>query len=319
MYGNMTALNELGLGSLVTKIAGQPHQASASKKDGAGAGDPVFSASLLEAIEAMTEQGDTEDTDGNTTITGENTYYLSQLYRNVMLQGLCAADFVSDTVTDTAVTEDGIGFGAAASTDPTDTGSTDASSSSTPTSSISEIVFSTGNSNAELITKINNANTVDERLGYAAELRDKIVTALNNAGYTATAADSADKLTVDGKTYDVIKASKGIGRNTAVQLLEVPEGSGASDDSNNIVDAIFKAGESGMSLLRQISSSFNVTERQHLASQIQQMMVDYLNANGHTASTTDSPDKIVVDGTTYDFIRGLNAPGQQAQYQAMKV
>lgn len=311
MYGNMTALNELGLGSLVSKIAGQPHLGAASKKDGAEEGDPVFSASLLEAIEAMTEQGNTDDSAA--AISGEETYYLSQLYRNVMLQGLGAADLISDTV---------MGTGAAASADPTnstDPGSTNVTSPSTPTSSISEIVFSTGNSNAELITKINNANTVDERLGYAAELRDKIVSALNNAGYTATAADSADKLTVDGKTYDVIKASKGIGRNTAVQLLEVLEGSGASDDSNNIADAIFKAGESGLSLLRQISSSFNVTERQHLASQIQQMMVDYLNANGYTASTTDSPDKIVVDGTTYDFIRGLNAPGQQAQYQAMKV
>jgi flagellar hook-basal body complex protein FliE len=317
MYGNMTALNELGLGGWATKIAGQAHLTAASRKDGEG--DSVFSASLLEALEAMTEQQDADDPTDNASITGEDTYYLSQLYRNMMFQGLGYIDVVPDAVTGTGVTDDDSGFAAAVTTDATGSGRTDVTATSTPTSSISEIVFSTGYSNTELITKINNANTIDERLGYAAELRDKIVSALNNAGYTATAADSADKLIVDGKTYDVIKASKGIGRNTAIQLLEVPEGSGASGNSNSVVDAIFKAGETGISLLRQLSSSFNVTERHHLASQIQQMMVDYLNGNGYTASTTDSPDKIVVNGTTYDFIRGLNAPGQRAQYQAMKV
>lgn len=315
MYGNMTALNQLGLGDLVAKIAREPELTAARKKDGGETDDLVFAASLREAISAAKEQQGTQSID---------TSSLGQLYQTAVLQGVSATTRVSDPIKNSQTPDDETDTEATdptSTSDPTDPTDNDNTGASAPTSSISEVVFSTGYANTELISKINNANTIDERLGYAAELRDKIVSALNNAGYTAAAAESADKLTVDGKTYDVIKASKGIGRDTAIQLLEVEEGTGAgaAGSSNGIVDAIFKAGESGLSLLRQLSASFSVSERKHLASQIQQMMVDHLNANGYTASITDSPDKIVVDGVTYDVIRGLNAPGRQAQYQAIKV
>jgi hypothetical protein len=312
MYGNMTALNQLGLGDLVARIVREPELTAARKKDGDETDDLVFAASLREAISAVKEQQDSQGIEAST---------LARIYRTAVIPGFSTTTRVSDPIINSRAPDD---EDDTVSTDPTDSTAPtdpteDETTTSAPTSSISEVVFSTGYSNTELLSRINNANTIDERLGYAAELRDKIVTALNNAGYTAAAAESADKLTVDGKTYDVIKASKGIGRNTAIQLLEVETGAGAASHSNSVVDAIFKAGESGLSLLRQISASFSVSERKHLASQIQQMMVDHLNANGYTASTTDSPDKIVVDGVTYDVIRGLNAPGQQAQYQAMKV
>jgi hypothetical protein len=307
MYGNMTALNQLGLGDLVAKIAREPELTAAREKAGGDTDDLVFAASLREAIAAVKGRQDTQSIE---------TSSLGRIYQTAVLQGIGATTRVSDPIKSSRTPDDETDTEATDPTDPTDNDNTGGTA---PTSSISEVVFSTGYANAELLSKITNANTVDERLGYAAELRDKIVAALNNAGYTAAAAESADKLTVDGKTYDVIKASKGIGRDTAIQLLEVEAGAGAASSSNGVVDAIFKAGESGLSLLRQISASFSVSERKHLASQIQQMMVDNLNANGYTASTTDSPDKIVVDGVTYDFIRGLNAPGGQAQYQAMKV
>jgi hypothetical protein len=310
MYGNMTALNQLGLGDLVAKIAREPELTAARKKDGGETDDLVFAASLREAISAAKEQQTTQSID---------TTSLGQLYQTAVLQGVSATTRVSDPIKNSHTPDDETDTEATDPTDTTDPTDNDNTGASAPTSSISEIVFSTGYANTELISKINNANTIDERLGYAAELRDKIVAALNNAGYTAAAAESADKLTVDGKTYDVLKASKGIGRDTAIQLLEVEEGAGAASSSSAVVDAIFKAGESGLSLLRQLSASFSVSERKHLASQIQQMMVDHLNANGYTASTTDSPDKIVVDGETYDVIRSLNAPGRQAQYQAIKV
>jgi len=307
MYGNMTVLNQLGLGDLVAGIGREPGLVPARKKDGGEGDDLVFAASLREAIAAVKDRQDAQGIEPST---------LGLIYRTAVLRGIGNTMRVSDAIKSSQTPDDGTD---ADSTDPTDPTNNDNTGSIAPTSSIAEVVFSTGYSNTELISKINNANTVDERLGYAAELRDRIVAALNNAGYTAAAAESADKLTVDGKTYDVIKASKGIGRETAVQLLEVEEGAGASSSSNAVADAIFKAGESGLSLLRQLSASFNVSERKHLAAQIQQMMVDHLNANGYTASITDSPDKIVVDGVTYDVIRGLNAPGRQAQYQAMKV
>lgn len=306
MYGNMTVLNQLGLGDLVAGITREPGLTPARKKDGGEGDDLVFAASLREAIAAVKDQQDTRGIEPST---------LGRIYQTAVLQGISNTTRVSDPIKSSQAPDDETDT---ESTDPTDPTNNDNSVSTTPTSSISEVVFSTGYSNTELLSKINNANTIDERLGYAAELRDKIVAALNNAGYTAAAAESADKLTVDGKTYDVIKASKGIGRDTAIQLLEVEEGAGTASNSS-VVDAIFKAGESGLSLLRQLSASFTVSERKHLAAQIQQMMVDHLNANGYTASITDSPDKIVVDGVTYDVIRGLNAPGQQAQYQAMKV
>ncbi len=300
----MTALNQLGLGDLAARVAREPELSTARQKEGGEADDLVFAASLREAISAIKEQQGTQGIEASS---------LAQLYRTAVIPGISTTARVSDPIANSQAS--------ANESDTVSTGSTDSTSStaSAPASSISEVVFSTGYSNAELLSKITNANTVEERLGYASELRDKIVEALNNAGYTAAAAESADKLTVDGKTYDVIKSSRGIGRNTAVQLIEVEEGAGASSSSSGVANAIYKAGESGLSLLRQISASFSVSERKHLASQIQQMMVDHLNANGYTASTTDSADKIVVDGVTYDVIRGLNAPGGQAQYQVMKV
>lgn len=309
MYGNMTVLNQLGLGDLVAGITREPGLTPARKKDGGEGDDLVFAASLREAIAAVKDQQEARGIEPST---------LGRIYQTAVLQGISNTTRVSDPIKSSQTPDDETDTESTDTTDPTDPTNNDNTGAAAPTSSISEVVFSTGYSNTELLSKINNANTIDERLGYAAELRDKIVAALNNAGYTAAAAESADKLTVDGKTYDVIKASKGIGRDTAIQLLEVEDGAGTASNSS-VVDAIFKAAESGLSLLRQLSASFNVTERKHLAAQIQQMMVDHLNANGYTASITDSPDKIVVDGVTYDVIRGLNAPGQQAQYQAMKV
>ncbi|MCP5103758.1 MAG: hypothetical protein GY950_10290 [bacterium] len=280
-YGNLSTPNMLGLNDIVARIDRQTRLSGLPGRAGAP-GNQLFAASLMEAIEAAAAGEDT----GSIISNPAEHQALSALYQNAMLQA----------ITGTA-----------------------ADSPDSPTASIADVVFSTGSAHTELLSKINNSDTIAERLSNSAELRDKIVLALNGAGYTANALDSADKISVNGQIYDVIKASKGLGRNAKVQLLEVTEGSGTTNSGGGAAEAIFKAGESGIGLLRQISASFNGTERKNLAAQIQQMMVDNLNANGYTASTHDSPDKIIINGETYDYIQGLNAVGQQAQFQAMKV
>jgi hypothetical protein len=291
----MAAFNDLGLNHTAGRLNGLGRMPRLNENQEEDGQDTNFVDTLMEMISAIQEQ-EQEETGNNTIFRLPDpvpeTIYIPPTQDDV-------TDSDSTTAADTEI---------------------DDSVTTAPLASIADVVFATGNAHTDLLSKINNANTIDERLGYVKELRDKIIQALNSAGYTAatTSNDSADKISVDGKIYDVVRASKGLGRNAKVQLLEVKEGAGTASGSG-VVDAIFKAGEQGIGLLRQISTSFNGTERRNLAAQIQQMMADYLNANGYTAETHNSPDKIIINGVTYDYIQGLNAVGQQAQFQALKV
>lgn len=331
MLGNMTALNLLGINNAEATLERSQRLLGTQTDTGP---DPVFAASLKAALAAsrehpMPQQTDSPDagnSNGVRSIVSE-TLSLVELYKKSMIQGLGDDSSESDMESNNASAvfsdddnSDPISSDipkpseiiAAAEPDPIPT--------STPVESISSVVFATGDANMDLVNKISNASTMEERLGYATELRDKIVTALKSAGYNAEAANKTDKLSVDGQIYDVIKASKGLGRDSRVQLLKV-DGNSASiaDAGNSTAEAIFKAGETGINLLRRISTSHNVSERRHLAAQIQHLMVENLNANGYNASIGGSPDKIVVDGVTYDVIQGLNSAGSRAQFQAIKV
>lgn len=183
--------------------------------------------------------------------------------------------------------------------------------------SISGIVFSVGRANGDLIAKINASSTLDERRQFCAELRDLVIAALRASGHAAEDIGKPDKIVVDGTLYDIIRAANGLGMQTAVQLLNLgPYGNGVLGDPRF---AIFSAGAGGGELLSQISDSSVLEERRSLAAQLQGMVVSALRSAGFSAEACESPDKLVLNGVTYDFIRDLNCPGATAQLQAHRV
>jgi hypothetical protein len=192
-----------------------------------------------------------------------------------------------------------------------------ATSRTNNTSSLSarEIVYATGNANGDLVQKINASTTIEERLGYVNQLRDKIVTALKDAGHTAYDIGKTDKISIDGTIYDVVKASKGLGKESAVQFLEVKATTGASSSRQ----AIFDAGVNEQNTLPDISRSTDPSERRLMAAQFRDKVVENLNSNGYEATAGSSPDKIVVDGVTYDILRNVNSPGAMVYFQSIPV
>jgi flagellar hook-basal body complex protein FliE len=179
----------------------------------------------------------------------------------------------------------------------------------------SEIVFTTGNANSDLVEKMNAATTIEERLEYAVQLRDKIIEALKEGGHTATDIGKPDKISIDGEVYDVIRASRGMGKNGAVQFMEV----GPASESDNLKEAIFSAGEKSQDLLTGLSSASSRSERNNMAVTFRNQVIDNLIEKGYDAKATDSADKIEVNGQIYDIIRGLNDPGSVALFQVLKV
>lgn len=322
-YGNLSATNLFGLNNMVNKV---DHRQQAGTEQIAGEKDPVFLASLMEAVEAAQSEGQGSESGDSSLLQSMDNGTLSSLYRNYIF---------GDTQTDNVVTTERLAGEEGGYTEPID--ETEPTYSTNPTepvdpgnndpgtspvvanASIEQVVLAAGSENVDLIQKMNNANTMDERLGYAEQLRDKIVESLNEAGYSASATNKADKITVDGTTYDVIKASKGIGKRAGVQLIEVTEGTSGTTESDAMAESIFRAAESSMDLIRQISASGDVSERRDLAFQVQENMVANLRDSGFTASTGASPDKITVNGQTYDFLRSLNAPGQTVYLQSILV
>jgi len=178
-----------------------------------------------------------------------------------------------------------------------------------------DIVMSTGNANGELIQKINDASTLAERMNYVEQLRDKVIDALRAEGHTAYDVGKPDKISIDGELYDVIRASRGLGMDTSVQFLKVA----AATAEDSVTSAIFDAGEKGIDLLPQISSSTSSSQRRTLAIQFRDQLVANLKEKGYNATALDSPDKIQVNGVTYDIMRSLSDPGSMVRFQALKV
>lgn len=197
-----------------------------------------------------------------------------------------------------------------------------------PSGPAKEVLFETGRKNSELVSKINNATTLDERMDYVFQLRDVMLDALNAAGHSAYEYGKADKIVVNGNLIDIFKASNGVGMNTEVQWLDHgpainhgigPGSSGGSSGGGDFTSAIFAAGAEGASTLSQISNSVNLEERRELAVDFQNMMVSALKAQGFNAEVHTDPDKISINGVTFDVIRSLNTPGAHASLQALRV
>lgn len=192
--------------------------------------------------------------------------------------------------------------------------------------SITGIVMSAGGRHSALLSAVNKAATMDERLAAVNTLTTTIVNELNSAGYQAYTTDSPDKIIIDGTIYDIVRSSRAMHLDAGMQLLNrgdaashgvVPaDGAGLPQD---VGSAIMEAGGGAMDLLARLGRSTDVGERRSLGAQIQALVVDGLNAAGFTAEATGSPDKIIVDGNTYDIIRSVNSPGAPAWLQALRV
>lgn len=206
----------------------------------------------------------------------------------------------------------------------------EATTTSAPTQSISDIVMSAGKRYSDILNAVNSSTEYEERLGHVQELTDAIAADLNAAGYDAFVTGSPDKVVVDGTLYDIVFASKGVGEKARMQMLNdgsaaehgIVAPSGGDTPAMDVGSAIFHAGatESSItSLLSQISASSDVSERRDLAAQVQSAVVSVLGGLGFSASAMDSPDKISVNGSTYDIIRALNDPNATVNLQAIRV
>ena len=191
------------------------------------------------------------------------------------------------------------------------------SSSGAVGGSISSIVYAAGKEHANLVAAINNASTLDERIANAEAFRNEVAEDLEAAGYNVVRLESVDKISIDGELYDVLSNVKSLGTNTTVQVHYVGGADGGK--SSNPYVAIMAAVSNAVGLLEQINASSDVGERNELAEQAQELVVSALSAAGFTASAGDEADKIVLNGTTYDFISRLNSAGETARFQALRV
>lgn len=209
-------------------------------------------------------------------------------------------------------------------------GSEGAGGVNTASGTAQEVLFATGKQHNDLVQKINNSTTLDERMAYVDQLRDIIVDALNKSGHNAYDYGKHDKIVVNGNLIDFLRASNGVGMNTEVQWLDhgpavnhgiTPPGSGGSGTGSgtDYTSAIFAAGAKGGTLLNQISNSVDLEERRALANSFQEMMVAALKEQGFDAQVHTDPDKITLNGVTFDVIRSLNTPGAHASLQALRV
>jgi hypothetical protein len=191
-----------------------------------------------------------------------------------------------------------------------------------------DIVFETGYQYQYLLDKANAATTLDERMGYIDQVRDKIVDALVAGGHEAYSFGRHDKIVINGYIYDIFFASKGLGVDTKMQWLRLasaadkglqPPSGTSTSSTTGVTSAILQAGVSGMHILQQISASSDLGQRRQLATGFQDMLVSALQNMGFTASAHSDADKIVINGVSYDVIRSLNSPGATAQLQVMRL
>lgn len=304
MYDNISSLNLLGLNEILGTDRTASGQSSSQVKN------KSISQAFADLLAAYTNQEEEEQT-----TTGDSSGIIPS--SGLTLQQLLLKSILQNT--------DSYGADVATST-PTTTSTTSSSTSTTattttasPSHSQEEVVMSVGNQNAELLAKINNATTTEERVKYETEMRDKIVTALRNEGYTVETTSSIDEISINGTVVDVLQNSGTPGMISRVIFLG-PDQVGAPAANNDVVQAILNAAQSGINMLMQIRNSQNLDEQRQLAQSIRTKIIDDLNGKGYNSSAVfGSADKITVNGNTYDFIRGLGSDGSQTQFQALLV
>jgi hypothetical protein len=185
--------------------------------------------------------------------------------------------------------------------------------------SASSIVFSVGKEQNGLLSQINAAATMEERLSLAVQLRDKVVAALDAAGFNAVDLGKADKISINGVAYDILSDINTLGASTSVQMLRIDGAGQSPGSSSDPRSSILAAGAAHAGIIAQISASYSLEERRSLGTQLQSLVAEKLRSAGFTVETMESPDKIIVNGVTYDFIRSLNSPGAKAAIQTLLV
>ena len=261
----------------------------------------AFGATLLEMLSAA------DDTDPTQAVPYQENA-ITRLFKDSVLSTLQSSN--EDSAGETAEGEEDL----FASSPLNNTADAMAAGDSSSLISASDVVFLTGNSNGELIQQINSADTIEKRLEFSVQLRDKIINALKDAGHTAYDIGKPDKISIDGNLVDVIKSSRTLGKEAKVQFMEVK----AATAADSVSSAIFSAGEKEQDLIPQISAETNPAQRRLLATQFRDQIVANLKTEGYDASAGSSPDKIEVNGTTYDIIRSLNSIGSKAFFQVAK-
>ncbi len=307
MYENMSSLNLLGL----NEILATGRVSWGQSTDGNEKTRTSAFADLLASFSENDTQGDVAQFMDKAGITMPAGCSLQQLYLDAMLKTMSTDFSTADTTASTST----------ATTDTTTTSQSGTTTGTTTSSSRSqqEIVLTVGSENAELLTQINNATSLDERLKYGTAMRDKIVTALRAEGYSVETTGSIDKISINGQVIDVMQNLKTLGMNSRIQYLETQNG-GNSNVNNEITTAILEAAQTGINSLLQLRASTDPSQRQQLALTIRTQIVEQLNAKGYNCTGVfGSADKITLNGNTYDFLSGLNSNSSQTHFQALKV
>ncbi|MBI2840954.1 MAG: hypothetical protein HYX75_21765 [Acidobacteria bacterium] len=169
----------------------------------------------------------------------------------------------------------------------------------------------------DLLTQISASTDVGQRRELGAQFTQSLVTALNAAGFTAATTDSADKILVNGVTLDVIRSLNSAGKEVTLQMHVIDTLSGSPAAPSTLKEALQLAATELEDLINQINNATTIDERRDLVRELQSKVVEYLNQFGFSASITDKPDKITVNGVLYDFVRHANTLGKDIVLQTL--
>lgn len=169
----------------------------------------------------------------------------------------------------------------------------------------------------DLLDKISASTDVGQRRELAGQFTQSLVAALNAAGFTAAVTDSADKILVNGVTVDVIRSLNTAGKEVTLQMHVIDTLAGSPSAPSTLKEALELAATEFEDLINQINNATTIDERRDLVRELQSKVVEYLNQFGFSATTTDKPDKIIVNGVLYDFVRHANTVGKDIVLQTL--
>lgn len=171
-----------------------------------------------------------------------------------------------------------------------------------------DIVMGMASVNRHIEARLMNSFDVEEKREIAIEYKLAVLEALRMAGKDVQDTDSADKLIIEGETVDLIYALGTPGGESRFHwhVCRPGEGYDAFDDNQKL---IMSMGDRYVHLLSQINQSNNGDERRAIAREIKALLINDLRDMGIEVEDTQSPDKVIIDGITYDFIMHLNSDG----------
>lgn len=167
-------------------------------------------------------------------------------------------------------------------------------------------------------------------------LRGALTAALESRGYHVRSTPLEDRIVVGTQVVDLALVSS---RELLEQLIqdgpeeavsEVPTGdsspptrppesvTGTIPAGLSASEALLTAGAPYGEYFDRITASTSRDERRAIGSELQSLVVESLRASGYDASAGSGPDRIVVNGTAFDFIARMNVIGETARLQAYR-